>query len=115
MNEIENMNGFSVNVPAIEQALLNMGFPHLERKSEDKPFTFIGTNEAREAMEFIRKIGMPIEVQLNTIDACVLIDLLNNNPDVVNYYGVQDCAETLSKAIYDEKNKDFIEALHNLK
>lgn len=109
------MNEFNVNVPAWEQILIKAGFPHLERKSEDEPYTFIGSAEMDKAMKFIREIGMPVQVQLNLNEICMLLDLLDKNQDAVKYFGVQDCAEKLNKAIYDEKNKALIEALHNLK
>lgn len=109
------MNEFSVNVPAWEQILLKMGFPHLERKSEDEPYTFVGSDEMDKAMKFIREVGMPIEIQLNLNEICMLLDLLEKNQDAVKFFGVQGCAEKLEKAIFDEKNKTLIEALRNAK
>lgn len=104
------MNEFKVNVPAWEQILIKMGFPHLERKSEDEPYTFVGSDEMKKAMKFIREVGMPVEVQLNLNEVCMLIDLLNSHPEVVKYYGVGNCAEKLEKVIFDEKNRDLLNA-----
>ena len=109
------MNEFKVNVPAWEQIFIKMGFPHLERKSEDEPIIFVGSEESKKALKFIREVGMPIEVQLNLNEVSMILDLLEKNQDAVKFFGVQGCAEKLEKAIFDEKNKDLLEAVRGLK